>query len=321
MRISAKPKKRIGNKALDVENLSKKYPALTLFEDINISLSGGEKVALIGPNGCGKTTLFSILAGDIQQEGGTFEFGQSAQPGFFYQEHSNLHMHNNLLQELWLVKPKEQESALRGYLGAFGFSGDDVLKEIGILSGGERSRLSLAKLLLEKHNFLLLDEPTNHIDIPSIEALEKFLADFPGTVLLISHDRSFMDAVADKVLAFEDGTLREYLGNYTYYREKVLENQTAEDEGEPSEKTQRREEFLASKKEDSKKKISQRRRTQRINEIEQILEKLEADKISLEKEMIDAANDYKLAQELAEKHKQLIAEIESLHKEWHELED
>lgn len=320
MSLKSEPQKRLGTKALDVENLSKSYPSAHLFENINLTIAGEEKITLIGPNGCGKTTLFRILAGDTTQDSGKFKFGQSAEPGFFYQEHSNLNMKNTLLEEMWAAKQEEQASKLRDYLAAFGFHGDDVLKEVGVLSGGERSRLLLAKLLLEKHNFLLLDEPTNHLDIPSIEVLENFLIEFPGTVLLISHDRSFIDAVTKKILAFENGDIREYLGNYSHYFDKKNQNVPESRKEAKPEKETRREQFLSQKKEASKNAIDSKRRQKRIAEIEKTLEELEAEKHRLEEEMIAVAEDYKKAQALGAEHRQVEENMESLLDEWHVLE-
>lgn len=332
MHISSKPERQIGDRALDVEGLSKKYiipPSETgqeepgeikLFENLDMSIAGGEKVVLLGPNGSGKTTLFRMLAGDVDPDSGFCKFGLSAEPGFYYQEHENLSQDRELLDELWSVKPDEPEGNMRGYLGAFGFSGDDVFKTVGTLSGGERARMQIAKLLLEKHNCLLLDEPTNHLDIPSIEVLEKFLVDFSGTVLLISHDISFINSVAEKIYAIEDGKIRVYYGNYDDYTSRRAQETPEQAKEKSDEKINRQGEFDARRKEANRIKITRQRSTKRIEEIEARLHESEDKKISLEKEMIEAANDFRRTQELAAEYKQINEEIHSLYHEWDELE-
>ena len=204
-----------------------------LFKDVNILVRNGDGVAIVGPNGAGKTTLLKLLVGELEPAGGRVKIGSRVKIGYFSQQHENLNMERTLLDELNYEYGISEEQSRR-YLGAFLFHGDEVYRRIGDLSGGEQSRLSFLKLMLTGANFLVLDEPTNHLDIPAKEAVEEALSTFPGTFITVSHDRYFLDKVANCILELKDGTLTEYDGNYTYYREKVMqaEKEKAEREAE-----------------------------------------------------------------------------------------
>ncbi len=195
------------------------YGDRTVFNALSMLIRRQDKAALIGPNGAGKTTLLKVLLGDIQPAAGTVKLGSRVKIGYFAQEHEGLHSELDLLAEL-MNEFGFSEARARGYLGAFLFHGDDVFKQIDTLSGGEKARLALLKLMLSGANFLVLDEPTNHLDIPAKEAVEQALLEFPGTMLVVSHDRYLLDKVANRMLELESGHLTEYHGNYSYYKQK-----------------------------------------------------------------------------------------------------
>lgn len=209
-----------GNDVLKVENLSKAFPPKTLFSDINFEIKRGEHVAIIGDNGTGKTTLLKILNSVIPADKGSFTLGAKVKIGYYDQEHHVLHMEKTIFEEISDTYPNMTNPAIRNMLAAFLFTGDEVFKLIGDLSGGERGRVSLAKLMLSEANFLILDEPTNHLDIASKEILEKALNDYTGTVLYVSHDRYFINQTATRILDLVGNTFVNYIGNYDYYLEK-----------------------------------------------------------------------------------------------------
>lgn len=212
-----------GNDVLTVEHLSKSFPSQNLFTDVSFEIRRGEHVAVIGDNGTGKTTLLKILNQVVPADSGTFTLGTNVQIGYYDQEHHVLHMEKTIFEEISDAYPSLSNTKIRNVLAAFLFTGDDVFKLIGDLSGGERGRVSLAKLMLSEANFLILDEPTNHLDIVSKEILEKALNDYTGTVLYVSHDRYFINQTATRILDLVNQTFVNYIGNYDYYLEKKEE--------------------------------------------------------------------------------------------------
>ncbi len=220
MNLTLEPEIVSGNDVLTVTDLSKSYPPLTLFEHIHFDIKRGEKVAIIGNNGTGKTTILKILNGLIQADEGTYCYGAGVQAAYYDQEHQVLHMEKTLFEEISDTYPNLNNTKIRNVLAAFLFTGDDVFKRIKDLSGGERGRVSLAKLMLSQANFLILDEPTNHLDMVSKELLENALNHYTGTVLYVSHDRYFINRTADRILELTNHTLINYIGNYDYYLEK-----------------------------------------------------------------------------------------------------
>lgn len=220
MRITLTPRIISGNDVLTVTDLSKSFDSHHLFSGANIEIKRGERVAIIGGNGTGKTTLLKILNGVEEADSGEFILGSKVQIGYYDQEHHVLNMENTAFQEISDAYPAMTNTEIRNVLAAFLFTGDDVFKRIGDLSGGERGRISLAKLMLSDSNFLILDEPTNHLDMVSKEILENALVNYTGTLLYVSHDRYFINKTATRILELTNQTFVNYIGNYDYYLEK-----------------------------------------------------------------------------------------------------
>jgi ATP-binding cassette subfamily F protein 3 len=205
---------------LRVENLAVGYNGQPLLCDIEFSLNRGDRVGLIGPNGSGKSTILKTLTGDLEPLDGDITVGRNVEMVFFDQELSNLNQSSDILSELWEVDPLAEAGRLRSFLARFGFTGEDIFKPVALLSGGEKTKLALAKILYRPANFLIFDEPTNHLDMTSIEALENGLREYNGSLLVVSHDRYFLDRVVTSILAVEGGSVRPYIGNYSDYAEK-----------------------------------------------------------------------------------------------------
>ena len=221
-KISFEAEIKSGYDVLHIENLSKSFEDKHLFSNINLDLKRGEKIALIGENGRGKTTLFKIIMDKIKPDSGTKVLGANVNIGYYDQEQSNLSSNKTILDEIWDDFPYLTTSKIRTYLGSFLFTGDDVFKTIDKLSGGEKCRINLLKLMLSKSNLLLLDEPTNHLDIPSREALEEAILSYDGTLIVISHDRYLLNKVIHKIVELNENEATEYLGNYSYYIDKKM---------------------------------------------------------------------------------------------------
>lgn len=224
------PKRESGNDVLIATDLSKSFGDKNLFKNVSFHIRKGEKVFILGDNGCGKTTLFNILMGKLSFDSGFYEYGAQVDIGYFDQMQSNLDLNKSALDEIWDTFPDMTETRVRTYLGSFLFKGDEVFKPLNQMSGGERARVSLLKLMLNGSNLLLLDEPTNHLDASSREQLEQTLTDYEGTMLIISHDRYFINKLADRVLVLTKNGMVQYLGNYDYYAEKVMMVEKALDE-------------------------------------------------------------------------------------------
>lgn len=220
VRFSFDARRRSGEEALEVRELSKSFEGQPVFQNLSFKLRTGDRVALIGPNGVGKSTLFRILTHQINPDHGSVRFGTNIDIGYYDQHQQNLNPQNTILDEVWNAFPKLEQTRIRSVLGLFLFTGDEVFEKIEKLSGGERGRVALTKLMLKQDNLLLLDEPTNHLDMDSREVLEDALRDFPGTILAISHDRYFINRFAEKVMVMEKDGVTEYLGNFDDYIEK-----------------------------------------------------------------------------------------------------
>ena len=212
-----------GKDVIQVENISKSFGERKLFENVNMDIYRSEKIAIIGANGAGKTTFFNILLGLETPDSGSVSYGTNVNKEYFNQERTDLNMENNVISEVWNSYPNLKEVQVRNYLAGFLFTGDEVFKKIDDLSGGEKSRISLLKLMLSKANLLFMDEPTNHLDIASKEILEDAICAYDGTVFVISHDRYFLNKVPDRIFELKDGKFTEYLGNYDYMMEKKAE--------------------------------------------------------------------------------------------------
>ncbi|MBM7624604.1 ATP-binding cassette domain-containing protein [Sporohalobacter salinus] len=303
-----------GNDVLTVDGLSKSYDQELILEDINFKLYRGEKVALVGPNGCGKSTLFQLLSGQEEVDTGEIKLGTRVNIGYYDQEHSNLTLDYNLIEELQKVKDIAKSYA-RDVLARFLFKGDDVFKKISTLSGGEKARLSLAKLAIQDYNLLLLDEPTNHLDIKSKEILEEALQNYSGTILVISHDRYFLDKLVDKVFAIDGNELVEYRGNYTDYRNEYEKELAAEKKAKRKEREAETVEKGKIRNESKKRKseIDLNELEAEIIELEDRLEELETafnsqDLYNDKEELTDLTDEYETIKDKLEEYYDLWEE-------------
>ena len=273
-KIEFNPSVTSGNDVLQLRDISMGYGDRILFKDLNLDIYRGEKVALIGANGIGKSTLFKIIMNEITPLSGDIKFGTNVNVSYFHQEQKTLNLDNTIIDEIWEDNKQLTQTSLRTMLGAFLFEGEEVFKKISTLSGGERARVAILKLILSNANLLLLDEPTNHLDIDSKEVLEEALSSYTGTIFTISHDRYFLNTVVDKVLVLDENGITEYLGNYDYYIEKkkqVQEMNTVEVIEEKT-KTQLKEE---KRKEREQREAEKKNRVKRQN-IEKEIEETEA---------------------------------------------
>ena len=273
-KIEFNPSVTSGNDVLQLRDISMGYGERILFKDLNLDIYRGEKVALIGANGIGKSTLFKIIMNEITPLSGDIKFGTNVNVSYFHQEQKTLNLDNTIIDEIWEDNKQLTQTSLRTMLGAFLFEGEEVFKKISTLSGGERARVAILKLILSNANLLLLDEPTNHLDIDSKEVLEEAISSYTGTIFTISHDRYFLNTVVDKVLVLDENGITEYLGNYDYYIEKkkqVQEMNTVEVVEEKT-KTQLKEE---KRKEREQREAEKKNRVKRQN-IEKEIEETEA---------------------------------------------
>ena len=323
MKIRLEPKITSGNDVLDVKDLSKSFPNLPLFSDLSFSVKRGERVAIIGNNGTGKTTILKILNGVIPADSGTFTLGSKVHIGYYDQEHHVLHMEKTIFEEISDDYPKLTNTEIRNLLAAFLFTGDDVFKQISSLSGGERGRVSLAKLMLSEANFLILDEPTNHLDIVSKEILEEALNNYTGTVLYVSHDRYFINKTATRILDLTNHNLVNYIGNYDYYMEKreELTKIYAPDIQEETIAVQTESSNKSDWKQQKEEQAQKRKRENDLKKTEAEIEKLELRDSEIDEEMskpevaVDVAKCVALSNEKAE----ITLKLEELYEKWEEL--
>ena len=324
MHLTLEPSCVSGNDVLKIENLSKSFGSFTLFQDINFEIKRGEHVAIIGDNGTGKTTLLKILNGVLEQDQGTYTLGTNVQIGYYDQEHHVLHMEKTLFDEISDTYPSMTGTRIRNMLAAFLFTGDDVFKLIGELSGGERGRVSLAKLMLSEANFLILDEPTNHLDIASKDILEKALNDYTGTVLYVSHDRYFINQTASRILELTGKQFVNYIGNYDYYLEKKEELTAIYAPQVQAEKEAAAATVTESKKSWQEQKEEQAKQRKRQNELKKTEERIavleerngEIDELMTQEEVY--TNSVK-CQELSKEKAANEEELETLYEKWEEL--
>ena len=321
-RISFETTVKSGYDVLHIENLSKSFDDNKLFSNISFDLKRGEKVALIGENGRGKTTLLNIIMGKVKSDSGKAILGANVNIGYYDQEQSDLDYNKTILDEVWDAFPDLTTTKIRTALGSFLFTGDDVFKKIETLSGGEKCRINILKLMLSKANFLLLDEPTNHLDIPSREALEDAILNYDGSMLIVSHDRYFLNKVINKIVELKEDGMNEYLGNYNYYMQKK-ENPTRfeayEEVSTGKTKTQIKDEkkkVKLAQKEIRVKKTRLREVENEISKSEELLEKLNND-LCLEEIYSNPKEAERVNHEISETQQR----IESLYEEWETLSD
>ena len=329
MKLTLTPRILSGNDVLTVEHLSKSFDSHKLFADVNFEIKRGEHVAIIGDNGSGKTTLLKILNGLVPADQGTFRLGSNVEIGYYDQEHHVLHSEKTLFEEISDDYPYLNNTQIRNVLAAFLFTGEDVFKRISDLSGGERGRVSLAKLVLSNANFLILDEPTNHLDIMSKEILEDALNGYEGTILYVSHDRYFINRTAHRILDLTEGQFVSYVGNYDYYLEKhdtvmaaieanaprnadadsAVAAKAAESEVKLDWKAQKEEQARLRKKENDLKKCEEK-----IAELEERISEIDT-------EMSDPAIGTQVAklQELTKEQTACQEQLEKLYEQWEEL--
>lgn len=325
IKIVLEPNVTSGNDVLSVEHLAKAYPPVKLFSDISFEIKRGERVALIGNNGTGKTTILKIINNLVEADSGSVTLGANVHIGYYDQEHQLLHMEKTIFEEIADAYPTLSQTKVRNVLAAFLFTDDDVFKRIGDLSGGERGRVSLAKLMLSDANFLILDEPTNHLDITSKEILESALNQYTGTVFFVSHDRYFINRTATRILDLTGETVVNYIGNYDYYLEKkddftkiYVAEQTKEVKGENGEAAP------AAKVDWQSQKAEQARIRKIENSLkrtEEQIERLEAQIAEIDEQFVlpeNAVNSAKL-NELSAKQSACRAELEKCYEQWEEL--
>ena len=333
MRIMLEPDTLSGNDVLFIENLTKSYDGEYLFQNVSMDIKRGERVALIGDNGTGKTTILKIINQLVQADRCDLRLGAKVHIGYYDQEHQVLHDDKSIFDEISDAYPNLNNTRIRNVLAAFLFTGDDVFKLIKELSGGERGRVSLAKLMLSHANFLILDEPTNHLDIQSREILEEALQNYTGTVLYVSHDRYFINQTATRILNLTEGGLNSYPGNYDDYIEKkdspsinssggfepVVSSERVQQIPETPQKTVGKDDYLRQKEEQAK----ERKRQNQIKKVEKRIDEIETRLAELDELMADpsVATDVKRLMEINAEHEDLDTELLELMEEWENLCD
>ena len=325
MRLSLEPRVVSGNDVLTVEDLAKSFPQQKLFSNISFQIKRGERVALIGNNGTGKTTMLKILNGLLDADAGSFSLGAKVQIGYYDQEHHVLHAEKTIFEEISDTYPTLTETQIRNMLAAFLFTGDDVFKVISSLSGGERGRVSLAKLMLSEANFLILDEPTNHLDIASKEILEEALNSYTGTVLYVSHDRYFINQTATRILDLTNQSVVNYIGDYDYYLEKKEEltekyaptAQEATEEAKEETPSEGKLTWQLQKEEQARK----RKQENELKKVEKRIEELETRDKEIDDTLVlpDVCTNVGRCAELSREKDKIQAELEELYEKWEEL--
>ncbi len=304
-----------GDISLIVEGMSKRFDNKTLFTNCDMFIKRGEKVFLLGPNGCGKTTLLKIITGILEADLGSYAIGANTHIGYYDQIQENLDMSKTVIDELWDEYPKLTQTEIRNALAVFLFRGEDVFKEISKLSGGERARVELAKLILKRVNFLVMDEPTNHMDIQSKEALEKALSEYDGTMLVVSHDRYFINKLADTIYYMDNGGVVCYDGDYDYFVSKHKNSSSvAVEKKKVSSSAQ---DYKEQKRIESEKRKRQTRIKKCEDEIAEVEERIKH--VSAELQNPEFASDFQKAFELSNQVNELNQRLDELYKQWEEL--
>lgn len=319
VKLKFKTQIKSGNDVLHIEKLSKSFYDRLLFENLDLDIKRGEHTALIGENGRGKTTLFRILMNEVKNDKGTCVLGKNVYIGYYDQEQSNLDPEKTIIDEVWDDFPNMTTTEIRNALAAFLFTGDDVFKKISLLSGGEKCRINLLKLMLSKCNFLLLDEPTNHLDIMSREALEDSISNYDGTVLVISHDRYFLNKVVEKIHELRVDGVKTYLGNYSYYIEKKKNPLRFQQLEELEGKTKTQIQYEKKKKKEEEK--LEKQRQLKIRGIEETISNLEKNIEDLNGQLCleEIYSNPEKSEEVNKKISNCQAQLEQLYEEWEEL--
>lgn len=320
MHMHFEPKCESGNDVLICRGLAKSFGEKHLFKNVDIHIRKGERVFILGANGCGKTTLFKILTGKCPQDSGEYDYGANVQVGYFDQMQQNLDLSKTAIDEVWDAFPNMTQTEVRCAMASFLFKGEEVFKPLSKMSGGERARISLLKLMLKGGNFLLLDEPTNHLDSSSREELENTLKEYGGTLLIISHDRYFINKLADRVLVMTPDGVTEYLGNYDYYLERT-KSEIGENKAEKAtvNKEKPQNDYFLQKQKQSE----ERKRKTRLNKAEAEIERLdgEIEKTQALLTSEEVVADYEKLIELTNKLDQLRQEQEEQYLIWEELSE
>ena len=316
LRFHFDPPQECADKVLDVLRVEGSYGSHILFKDLTIHIKKGETVGLIGPNGAGKTTILKMITGEKKPDTGFIQLGNNVKMGYYSQEQERLHPKLTVLDEVRDTFNFGEKEA-RNILGMFLFRGDDVFKTVGMLSGGEKARLSLLCLFLEKPNFLILDEPTNHLDIPTREIMEDAIEAFGGTCLVVSHDRYFLDKVADRILELDHGKLTEYLGNYSYYKEKKHDLEAFEKDrnGKEEEEEKEKEEKPRENEHQVKTEVSAAD-VSKLSHVEMEIGRLEATMKMYTVQMSMNPENYA---ELADEYEEAKKKLDKLYAKWDEL--
>ncbi len=319
--------RRSGNDVLKINDLAFHYQSADpfIFSNLNLHIERGDSIALVGPNGVGKSTLLKTIIGQLDPASGEIQLGTNVQIGYYDQEQTQLNTKKTVLNELWDDYPGMNEKDIRTILGNFLFTGDDVLRNVSALSGGEKARLALAKLMMEKANFLLLDEPTNHLDLDSKEVLEAALIDYPGSILFVSHDRYFINKLATHVLEMQSDKTTLYLGDYDYYVDKKQEERELAELKKAEKKTveETTDNTKSNYEKEKQQKKEKRKKERRIKEIEDEIEQLELEMEEMDQMLCDpdVFQDHEKALELTNQNDSLKAQMEILMEEWESLHE
>ncbi|HPO15504.1 MAG TPA: ABC-F family ATP-binding cassette domain-containing protein [Candidatus Hydrogenedentes bacterium] len=311
---------RSGEIVLDVQNISMGYDRADLYHGVSFHVQRGERVGIIGPNGSGKTTMLRQMAGQLKGRGGEVKMGFKVTMAYYDQHHENMNRANDILNEIWSIKQEWVPQQVRSYMGKFLFSGDDVFKPISALSGGELSRTAMAKLILSEPNLLLLDEPTNHLDIASREALESALLEFPGAIVMASHDRALIDKMVDKLIILQNGKAEVHLGNYSHYRWKHQQELEQKEEQKKTEDVLKIRRVQEERQEKKARERENRKQQRQLEQLERDIETMEELIESYHEKFaaVDPA-DYQAAQQLKEEYEGLKNDLQQLYEEWESL--